>query len=65
MGMTTEIQEKSDVAKIHTIKKILNSPGKLDVMVKVLAEITSVKESLILCNCRRKCLIITKLVVNL
>jgi len=65
MGVTTEILEKNGVSKIHIIKKILISCGKLDVMVKLLAGITYVNESLILCNCRRKFLIITKLVVNL
>ena len=65
MGVNTEILEKNGVAKIHMIKKILISCGKLDVTAKVLAGITYVNESLILCNCRRKFLIITKLVVNL
>ena len=65
MGVPTEILETTGVSKIHIIKKILISSGKLDVMAKVLAKITSVNESLILCNCERKFLIITKLVVNL
>jgi len=54
MGVTTEILEESGLAKIHIIKTILISSGKLDVKAKVLAEITSANESLILRNCRRK-----------
>jgi hypothetical protein len=50
MGVTTEVLEKSAVAKIHKIKKTLISSGKLNVMAKVLAEITSVNESLTLCR---------------
>jgi len=65
MRMTTDILGKNGVAKIHMIKKILISCGKVDVMAKVLAGITYVNEWLILCNCRRKFLIITELVVNL
>ena len=45
MGVTIEILKKNVVAKIHIIKNILISSGKLDIMAKVLTEITSVNES--------------------
>jgi hypothetical protein len=65
MGVTTEILEKSGAAKIRISEKTLISSGKLHLMAKALAEITSVNESLILRNYRRKFLITTKLVVYL
>jgi hypothetical protein len=45
MGMTTEILEKSGMAKTRAIKKILISFGKLGIMAELLAEITSINES--------------------